>query len=161
MPTHTLHDLLVAADGQVGGTLAGLEVLIVPGGMGTRAPDLQPEIKFIKDVFPSLRYLITVCTGAGMAARAGVLDGRNATTNKRSWASTIVHGPKTNWITHARWVVDGNIWTSSGVAAGIDATLAFIGDVYGASIAQNLANGMEYQRWENASYDPFADLYGL
>ncbi|KAJ7112855.1 class I glutamine amidotransferase-like protein [Mycena crocata] len=138
-----------------------LDVLIVPGGLGTRAPDLNDTIDFVRETFPTLKYFISVCSGAGIAARAGILDGKNATTNKRAWNSTIVWGPKTNWITHARWVVDGNIWTTSGVSAGIDGTLAFIEAIYGGAVAIDVANGMEYVRWTNASFDPFADLYGL
>lgn len=54
-----------------------LDVLIVPGGVGTRAPaaQLEPAIQFVKERFPTLKYFISVCTGAGIAARAGVLDG--------------------------------------------------------------------------------------
>ncbi|KAF8637959.1 hypothetical protein AX16_010592 [Volvariella volvacea WC 439] len=150
LPTHTFSN-----------PPSSLEVLFVPGGIGTRAPDLSQEIQFVKDTYPSLKYLISICTGAGIAARAGVLDGKNATTNKRSWASTIAHGPNVNWITHARWVVDGNVWTSSGVSAGIDATLAWMEHVYGANVTEGISNGMEYERHTNSSWDPFADLYYL
>lgn len=62
---------------------------------------------------------------------------------------------------HARWVVDGNIYTTSGVSAGIDGTFAFMEDIYGADVTQDVSDILEYQRWLNASYDPFADLYGL
>ncbi|KAJ7585642.1 hypothetical protein C8J56DRAFT_1004820 [Mycena floridula] len=67
----------------------------------------------------------------------GILDGRNATTNK-----------SLAWISHARRVVDRNVWTSS---------------VYGADVALAIAtrNGMEYERHENSTWDPFADLYNL
>lgn len=140
-----------------------LDVLLVPGGNGTRAPedDLEPIIRYINATYPTLQYLITVCTGATLAARAGVLDGRNATTNKRAWEWAILQGPKVNWIAHARWVVDGNIYTTSGVSAGIDGTFAFMEDIYGADVTQDVSDILEYQRWLNASYDPFADLYGL
>lgn len=89
-----------------------LDVLIVPGGVGTRAPaaQLEPAIQFVKDRFPTLQYFISVCTGAGIAARAGVLDGKYATTNKKSWASTIVWGPNVRWVAQARWVQDGNTY---------------------------------------------------
>ncbi|KDQ31674.1 hypothetical protein PLEOSDRAFT_1035376 [Pleurotus ostreatus PC15] len=137
-----------------------LEVLLVPGGLGTRAPDLQAEVGFIRDTYPQLKYLITVCTGAWLAANAGVLDGRNATTNKKAWAGRPVNN-SVNWITHARWVVDDNIWTSSGVSAGIDATLAFVEEIYGEELATDVANSMEYERHTNATWDPFAELYGL
>lgn len=88
-----------------------LDVLIVPGGLGTRAlsPQLDPLIAFIKERFPTLKYFITVCTGAGLAARAGVLDGKFATTNKKAWAETTALGPKVRWVAQARWVQDGNV----------------------------------------------------
>ena len=111
-----------------------LDVLLVPGGMGvgkdTEADpsDLQEIFKYIDDTYPSLQYLITVCTGAILAARAGVLDGKNATTDKESWEWEIAQGPKVNWKSHARWVVDGNIYTTSGVSAGIDGKFSFIKD---------------------------------
>jgi putative intracellular protease/amidase len=58
-----------------------LEVLICPGGTG----DSDDASEFIKERFRGLRYLITVCTGANIAARAGVLRGCRATTNKKAW----------------------------------------------------------------------------
>jgi transcriptional regulator GlxA family with amidase domain len=57
--------------------------------------------------------------------------------------------------------VDGNVWSSSGVSAGIDVTLAWIGDVYGEEVTRRIANGMEYTRHEDSGFDPFAELYGL
>ncbi len=149
LPTHTFADA------------PPLDVLLVPGGIGTMSPDVHEEIAFIKATYPKLRYLITVCTGAGLAARAGVLDGKNATTNKATWASTTALGPHVNWITHARWVVAGNIWSSSGVTAGIDVLFAWMEAVYGNATATRVANSLEYERHLNSSWDPFADLYKL
>ena len=64
-----------------------IEVLLVPGGMGTRdAENVQRVREFIKESYPRLRYLLTVCTGSAIAAQAGVLDGKEATSNKRSFA---------------------------------------------------------------------------
>lgn len=142
-------------------TAPPLDVLLVPGGIGTRAPDLEEEIAFIRDTYPKLHSLITVCTGAGLAARAGILDGRKATTNKFAWAETTKLGPRVHWITHARWVTDGNIWSSSGVSAGIDVLFAWIEAVYGNATATQVANISEYQRHLNSSWDPFADIYNL
>jgi len=152
LPTHTF------------ATAPPLDVLIVPivpGGIGTRSPNLTSAIVFVKTRHPRLQYLITVCTGAGIAARAGVLDGKRATTNKRSWAQTIALGPKVNWIAHARWVVDGKVYSGSGVSAGIDVMLAWIADVYGEETATGIANGMEYERHLDPNWDPFAELYNL
>lgn len=152
VPTHTFAD-----------PPPDLDVLFVPGGVGTRAPEplLAEMIDYIRDVYPSLDHLISICTGAGLVARAGVLDGRNATTNKRAWAETVAHGPATNWIGRARWVVDGNVWTSSGVSAGIDATLAWIGAVFGEEYAETLAVGIEHERVADPSHDPFAEYWGV
>lgn len=141
-----------------------IEVLIVPGGVGTRSPDLSPEINFIKQRYPKLKHLLSVCTGAGLLARAGVLDGKRATTNKKAWAETTALGPNVNWVTHARWVEDGNLWTSSGVSAGIDMMVAFIGAKYpkieGEDRGDVVARAMEYIRNKEGD-DPFADYYGL
>jgi transcriptional regulator GlxA family with amidase domain len=73
-------------------------------------------IEFIKETYPKLRYIISVCSGATLLARAGVLDGKRATTNKSVWEWAVLQGPKVKWVPTARWVVDGNIWTTSGVA---------------------------------------------
>lgn len=93
-----------------------IEVLLVPGGAGVRLLNLTTQIEFVRKMYPNVRYLISTCTGAGILAKAGVLDGRSATTNKKVWNETTQMGPKVEWKSPARWVVDGNIWTSSGVS---------------------------------------------
>lgn len=140
---------------------ASLDVLIVPGGRGTRTTDVSEIVTFIKETYPRLQYLITVCTGAGLAARAGILDGKKATTNKALWKLTTELGPNVDWIPHARWVTDGNIWTSAGISAGIDVIFAFFKEVYGEEIATTIANNMEYERHTDANWDPFAELHHL
>jgi transcriptional regulator GlxA family with amidase domain len=149
VPTHTLKD---APD---------LDVLIIPGGLGTRALDLNNAIDYIATTYPKLQYLISVCTGAGLAAQADVRDGKKAMTKKASWAGTIALGPKVKWVSHARWTVDGNIWTSSGISAGIDVTLAFIKHVYGDDVATGLADSMEYEWHQNPKRVPFASIFSV
>lgn len=121
VPTHTF------------ATAPPLDLLFVPGGLGTRGsnPVIEEVISYIRNTYPQLGYLITVCTGAGLAARAGVLDGKRATTNKMAWTETTGLGVNVDWVPRARWVVDGNVWSSSGVSAGIDVTLAWIGETMG------------------------------
>jgi putative intracellular protease/amidase len=94
-----------------------LDILIVPGGGGARG-EVSREIAFVKEVYPSLKYIMSVCTGSTVLARAGVLDNKNATTNKKAWAWASSFGKNVKYQTHARWVKDGNVWTSSGVSAG-------------------------------------------
>lgn len=132
-----------------------IDVLIVPGGVGTRN-DMDAEIEFVREIYPDLKALLCVCTGATILARAGVLDGRRATTNKRAYTWATSTGPNVKWVAEARWVVDGNIVTGSGISAGIDATYAFVGLNYGETIAQELADSAEYVRWTDPDHDPFA-----
>ncbi|EEQ29943.1 ThiJ/PfpI family protein [Microsporum canis CBS 113480] len=144
MPTHTFKNA------------PPLDVLLIPGGFGTEAPDIGPALAFIKDTYPSLRYVLTVCTGSELLAKTGILDGRHATTNKQVYNRVIKSGPKVKWVPEARWVADGNVWTSSGVSAGIDLMFAFLDAVYGTVLSNQLSEGMEYVRnvdWRN---DPFA-----
>ncbi|TEA17959.1 Isonitrile hydratase [Colletotrichum sidae] len=138
-----------------------IEVLMVPGGLWTRSPNLNATISYIRATYPSLRYLVSICTGASVVARAGILDGRRATTNKASWASTVVHGPNVTWVPKARWVVDGNVWTSSGISAGIDATLAFIEEVFGEADAVSIADLMEYDWHRDSTWDPYAEKFNV
>lgn len=137
-----------------------LEVLLVPGGVGTRVPTSDAAVAFIAKTYPKLKYLITVCTGAGIAARAGVLDGKRATTNKALWNTTCATSTKVEWVKTARYVVDGNCWTSGGVSAGIDVTLAWAAHVYGEDVARAAANHMEYEWRDDRNWDPFAYMFG-
>ena len=61
----------------------------------------------------------------------------------------------------ARWVEDRDRWTSSGVAAGMDMTLAIIAKLYGDELAVDLADQVEYDWHRDPSWDPFAAKYGL
>ncbi|TQW09620.1 DJ-1/PfpI protein [Cordyceps javanica] len=134
-----------------------VEVLVIPGGGGTRDLDgTQPLVDYAARVFPKLRYFLTVCTGAALAARAGVLDGRRATTNKLAFDWVVSQGPKVQWVRHARWVSDGNIWTSSGISAGIDMTFGFVAAHYGEEAAAKVAHRQEYIRNTDPNNDPFA-----
>ncbi|CAF1215146.1 unnamed protein product [Adineta steineri] len=147
LPTHTFDNV------------PDLDIILVPGGFGIRDETIFNETTaFIKEQYPKLKYLLSVCTGSIMVAAAGILDGRKATSNKRAWALTIKH-KTVNWIPKARWVVDGNIWSSSGVAAGMDMTYAFISTVFSPDIANQLANAMEYEPHTNPDWDPFCEIW--
>ncbi|KAJ4378387.1 hypothetical protein N0V86_006088 [Didymella sp. IMI 355093] len=137
-----------------------IDVLIVPGGVGTRS-DVAQEIDFVKRMYPTLKSVLSICTGATILARAGILDGRRATTNKRAYKWATGTGPNVNWAPKARWVVDGNIVSSSGISAGIDASYAFVALNYGEGIAESLADSAEYVRWMDPEHDPFSKRWNL
>lgn len=64
-----------------------IEVLIIPGGFGSRKEEnIDSVVEFVKERYPSLKWLLTVCTGSAIVAKSGVLDGRRATSNKRAFA---------------------------------------------------------------------------
>ncbi|KAF1977920.1 class I glutamine amidotransferase-like protein [Bimuria novae-zelandiae CBS 107.79] len=136
----------------------GMDVLHVPGGLGTRN-NVSAEIAFMRDVAPRENYILAICTGATIAARTGILDGRRATTNKKSWAWATSTGPRVQWQRTAQWVVDGNVWSSSGVAAGMDAVFAWVGSVYGEDVAGYVGDYIEYRRARDAGDDPFAGVW--
>lgn len=140
--------------------ISPIDVLFVPGGGGTRG-NVDAEVAFVKAVYPSLQYLVSVCTGSTILARAGVLDGRKATTNKKAWAWATSFGTGVKYVPEARWVRDGNVYTGSGVSAGTDTAYAFVADVYGEPVAQWVADASEYTRWMDADYDPFAERWGV
>lgn len=137
-----------------------IDVLIVPGGVGTRG-DVTQEIDFVKRMYPTLKSVLSICTGATILARAGILDGRRATTNKRAYKWATSTGPNVNWAAKARWVVDENIVSSSGISAGIDASYAFVALNYGEDIAESLADSAEYVRWMDPEHDPFSKRWNL
>ena len=137
--------------------MTGEYILLVPGGQGTRI--LVSDDAFLavlKEKAQKARYILTVCTGSGLLAKTGILKGKNATSNKRAFEWAMSNDSAVNWIKKARWVVDGNLYTSSGVSAGMDMTLGFIADMQGLEQAKEIASAIEYIWNENNEEDPFA-----
>ncbi|KAF2877604.1 class I glutamine amidotransferase-like protein, partial [Massariosphaeria phaeospora] len=147
------------AGGAKGAEKGPIDVLLVPGGGGTRG-NMTREIAFVKEMYPAVQYMMSVCTGSTILARAGVLDNKRATTNKRAWDWATTFGKNVTYTT-GRWVQDGNTWSSSGVSAGTDAMVAFIAHLYGEAPAQWVADNAEITRWTDASRDPFAERWGV
>jgi len=113
------------------------QMLLVPGGIGTRREvENRPVLDFIRSRSAEAEVVMSVCTGAGLLARAGLLDGRRATTNKQVFEWPVSQGPRVNWVRQARWVEDGKFVTSSGISEGIDMALAVIGRRYGGDAAR-------------------------
>jgi len=148
-------DRTLAAAGEI-------DLLLVPGGVGTRREvDNAVLLQFLREYQPLLEYLLSVCTGAGLLAAAGLLNGRRATSNKQSFAWASAQSASTTWVAEARWIEDDRVWTSSGVAAGIDMTLALISQLIDADTAAEVAAYTEYEWHRDAGWDPFARLAGL
>jgi len=139
-----------------------LDLILVPGGIGTRTlVDDEAMLSFLRKRVADAELAMTVCTGTALFAKAGILDGHRATTNKMAFQWVADQGPKVEWVKQARWVEDGKFATSSGVSAGMDMTLAVIERLYGKDITERLAIATEYDRHTDASWDPFAKIHGL
>ena len=104
-----------------------IDVLLVPGGIGTRREVNNPVLlDWLKERSKQAELVASVCTGSALLAKAGVLDGLHATTNKMAFAWAASQSEKVQWQKQARWVEDGKVFSSSGVSAGIDMALAVI-----------------------------------
>lgn len=134
-------------------------ILIVPGGMGVRKlVDDEIFLNHLKTLSKHAEYILTICTGSILLSKTRLLDGKHATTNKRvfQWTNKF---PEVNWMKKARWVKNGNIYTSSGVSAGIDMTLGFISDLVGYEVAEKQSTEIEYDWKQDSTWDPFSELY--
>lgn len=129
--------------------ITGGGVLLVPGGIGTRQlVNNRDFIGTLHRLANEAEYVLTVCTGAALLARTGLLDSKNATTNKLAFDWAASQGEHVCWHKRARWVVDGKYYTSSGVSAGMDMALGFIADTLGKPVADKIAHEIEYI-WNN------------
>ncbi len=138
------------------------DILFVPGGAGTRAQVTNTTLlNWISAASSKAEYTLSVCTGSALLAKAGVLDGRRATTNKAAFSWVVEQGPNVEWVREARWVEDGPFITSSGVSAGMDMALGAIALMHGKATAFKVAKWSEYTWHENKDTDPFARLHGL
>ncbi len=134
-----------------------LDLLLVPGGFGTRrAVDDAAFVHAIARLGGQAPQVASVCTGAALLARAGLLDGRRATTNKQAFAWVQSQGENTEWVRSARWVEDGRFATSSGVSAGTDLALALIARHFDRATAERVARDAEYLWNASSEVDPFA-----
>ena len=138
-------------------TAPALDLILVPGGMGTIA-ELGNEamLDFLAERAKTAAITSSVCTGSALLAKAGILDGKKATSNKQVFNLAVGSSDNVDWIESARWVDDGNVVTSSGVSAGIDMSLAIIARLFDVETAEAIANAAEYTWHREASVDPFA-----
>lgn len=133
------------------------DILMIPGGMGTRTEVNNPVmLEFLHKQDEGTEYTTSVCTGAALLAKAGLLDGRKATSNKMAWSFVTSQDGDVLWQPSARWVEDGKFLTSSGISAGIDMALALIEDLEGREKAENVAKVAEYIWNDDPADDPFA-----
>ena len=133
-----------------------LDLILVPGGFGTfEQQENTAMLDFLKATEATAEVVMSVCSGSGILAHAGLLDGRKATSNKLFFGAITGSSTAVDWQKDARWVEDGNIFTSSGVSAGTDMSLGVIAKLYGTERAKSIAVMTEYEWQSDPSVDPF------
>lgn len=133
-----------------------LDLILLPGGVGTIPELANPALlSFLKERCPKAQINMSVCSGSALLAKAGLLDGLRATSNKMFFSLASTQSDQVDWVEAARWVDAGQYVTSSGVSAGTDMALAVIARLFGEERAQQVAAFTEYQWHTDADSDPF------
>ena len=122
-----------------------LEVLVHPGGRGTRRLMREPaHLQWLRDQRRSVPLMTSVCTGSLVYAAAGLLRGRPATTYWGALDELRAADPTVQVRDAERWVDDGDIVTSAGVSAGIDMALHLVARLVGSARARETRRGIQY-----------------
>jgi len=125
------------------------DILVVPGGMGTRSAVDRPElISWIAARAAQVELMTSVCTGSFLLAKAGLLQGKAATTHWASIARMRNDFPDVTVHEKSRWIDAGDVVSSAGVSAGIDMALYVLQRLYSADVATATARGIEYDYWQ-------------
>lgn len=121
-----------------------LDILVIPGGAAETFMVTQDTavLNWIRQIDKTTTYTTSVCTGAWILGATGLLNGKNATTNWYRADEMLKHYGAT--FHDERWVQDGKYWTSAGVTAGIDMSLAIINDLMGEKYTQATMLNLEY-----------------
>jgi transcriptional regulator GlxA family with amidase domain len=122
-----------------------LDILVVPGGWGTRQEMHNVRLlAWVAQCAQSAETVTSVCTGSLLLGKAGLLDGKTATTHWRSlgWMQELF--PSTAVDTQRHFVRDGNLFTSAGISAGMDMALMVVASYFGETVAKSTARHMEY-----------------
>jgi transcriptional regulator GlxA family with amidase domain len=122
-----------------------LDILLVPGGWGFRHQmNNERLLKWVADRSREVETLTSVCTGALLLGKAGLLDGKRATTHWRWLDSMQEMFPKTTVEKRLHFVEEGAFFSSAGISAGIDMTLRLVARYCGEAVARATARHMEY-----------------
>ncbi|MSR13306.1 MAG: DJ-1/PfpI family protein [Gammaproteobacteria bacterium] len=134
-----------------------LDMILLPGGIGTMEQlGNTAMLEFLQAQAARTEIVMSVCSGSAILAKAGLLDGRRATSNKLFFNLATAQSSKVQWVEQARWVEDGKFVTSSGVSAGTDMALGVIAKLYGRAHAEKVAVMTEYEWQSDSTRDPFS-----
>jgi transcriptional regulator GlxA family with amidase domain len=119
-------------------------VLVIPGGGVASASRDEATLRFIKQTHAKTEFTMSVCNGAFILARTGLLDGLDATTTRGNLRPLGQQFPKVRVKPDQRYTDNGRIITTGGLSAGIDGALHVIEKLFGADAARQVARAEEY-----------------
>jgi len=150
----------VVVDHVIGNAKPQLDVLLVPGGYGTRQLVKNENVlKWIKDIRPSVKYVLSVCTGVSVLGACGLLEGLVVTTHHLTYKELTEANPKSHLCTCRRFIDSNPIYTSAGISAGIDLSVYFVEKHFGREVAASTVKHMEYS-WTHHDVRPSACTCG-
>lgn len=130
------------------------DILIIPGGLGARHERKNPlMVNFIRQQAKNAEIVLSICTGALLLGAAGLLDGLTATTHHGALEELATIAPQCTVVDGRRYVDNGQIITSAGITAGLDAALYVVQRLLGIATARETASHMEYV-WEPLGEHP-------
>lgn len=142
-PVATSSGLALVADLGWADVPEEVDTFLVSGGMGTRTAIQEPEfIAWISQQAPRAQRFGSVCTGAMILARAGLLDGKRVTTHCGFTQELARAAPSARVDPDSIFVRDGRLWTSAGVTAGMDMALAMVEEDWGRKLALDVAHAL-------------------
>ena len=112
---------------------------LIVSGILYPAPSSSDLIEFVRNAFPVCRRVSSICTGAFILGEAGLLDGRRVTTHWIYARKLQRRFPEARVEDDRIYIIDGSIWTSAGMSAGIDLALAMVEKDFGAEMARSVA----------------------
>ncbi|WP_312117651.1 DJ-1/PfpI family protein [Brevibacillus reuszeri] len=127
-------------------TAPPFDLLIIPGGIGAKEREIHNEhvIKWITNQMESVQLMTSVCTGALLLAKAGLLDDKMATTHWASLDRLEKEFPQVLVQREVKFVDEGNVITSGGISAGINMSFHVVKRLLGSDVARETAKMMEY-----------------
>lgn len=143
---HARHDLVLSAHHHWSAH-PHVDILVVPGGVVTAPLQNKPLIDWLARTAAECELVASVCTGSFLLAQAGLLEGRRATTHWEDIAELKTAFPAVQVDPSVRWTESGRIWTSAGISAGLDMSLAIVARMTDRSLAERTARQMDY-RWQ-------------
>ncbi|MEG7815695.1 DJ-1/PfpI family protein [Bacillus paranthracis] len=126
--------------------LPPVDILIIPGGKGARENEVKNDIviNWIRQQMKEVKLMTSVCTGALLLAKAGLLEGLKATTHWASIQTFKKDFPNVEVMVNVKFVDEGHIITSAGISAGINMSFHIVKNLLGVGIAEETAKNMEY-----------------